>query len=62
MLLPETLYLYNVGFTCTYDTKVHRGGGGMGEETVEISGSDSARQTAQELIEEIINSQDTRGG
>ena len=28
---------------------------------MEISGSESARQTAQELIEDIINSQDSRG-
>lgn len=28
---------------------------------VEISGSETVRQTAQELIEEIINSQDSRG-
>ena len=28
---------------------------------MEISGSDSARQRAQELIEEVINSQDSRG-
>ena len=28
---------------------------------VEISGSEAARQTAQELIEDIINSQDSRG-
>ena len=50
-------------FTCAcMILKVHRSGGGLGEETVEISGSESARQTAQELIEDIINSQETRGG
>ena len=41
--------------------QVHRSGGGSGEETVEISGSESARQMAQDLIEEVINSQDSRG-
>ena len=41
--------------------QVHRSGGGSGEEMVEVSGSESARQTAQELIEDIINSQESRG-
>ena len=52
----------SICFTCAcMILKVHRSGGGIGEETVEISGSESARQTAQDLIEDIINSQETRG-
>ena len=59
----RALYMYMcMCFTCAcMILKVHRSGGGLGEETVEISGSESTRQTAQELIEDIINSQETRG-
>ncbi|CAI8021536.1 Probable ATP-dependent RNA helicase DDX43, partial [Geodia barretti] len=46
--------------------KVHRddegGGGGSDEALVEVTGDESARKTAQELIDDIISSQDFRGG
>ncbi|CAI8021529.1 Far upstream element-binding protein 3, partial [Geodia barretti] len=45
--------------------KVHRddegGGGGSDEALVEVTGDESARKTAQELIDDIISSQDFRG-
>ena len=45
--------------------QVHRdreGGGGESDEAlVEVTGNESARKTAQELIDDIISSQDFRG-
>ena len=41
--------------------QVHRSGDGSGEETVEVTGNETARLKAQELIEEVINSPATRG-
>ena len=48
-----------------YMYQVHRddegGGGGSDEALVEVTGDESARKTAQELIDDIISSQDFRG-
>ena len=46
---------------CVCVHQVHRSGDGSGEETVEVTGSETARLKAQELIEEIINSPASRG-
>ena len=48
-----------------YMYQVHRdsegGGGGLDEALVEVTGDESARKTAQELIDDIVSSQDFRG-
>ena len=48
-----------------YMHQVHRdsegGGGGLDEALVEVTGDESARKTAQELIDDIVSSQDFRG-
>ena len=47
---------------CVCVSQVHRGRGrDVGEEMVEITGEESARQSAQELIQEVISTQDFRG-
>ena len=52
----------NFHLVCVCVSQVHRGRGrDVGEEMVEITGEESARQTAQELIQEVISTQDFRG-
>ena len=61
------LYFIRMLLFCVCN-QVHRdsgggggGGGGSDEVVVEVTGDESARQTAQELIDDIISSQDYRG-